>query len=162
MKQFLIAIALLFCSSIAFGQAGTAPGRVTGNHGIHGTFILYAGISVSCNQSYSPLCPQTSGSFTGPNQVAAGIMNFSSTHDASGGSSGTGGGSGTLYVTCNGGSPLGVAEVTLPSGVPSYSTPACSGVINLNQIQFYAVIAGGGAPGYSENFNSPTQIIVTF
>ena len=89
MKQFLIAIALLVCSSVAFGQTGTALGRVTGMHGIHETIIMDAGITVTCNQSSAPVCPQTSGTFTGPNQAVVGTMNFTTTLDGSGYSSGT-------------------------------------------------------------------------
>lgn len=161
-----LSLILLICSTIVMGQAGSAPGRVTGNHGLHGSYNIGGSFTVSCNSTASvpPWCPQSSSTGTAAYQLSGGTITFTTSHDSSGSSSGTGSGGGILFVTCNGGTPIAIAQVTFSGAVVtySYSGGSCAGVTNLNQIQFYATVVGGGLAGYAESFTSPSQIIATF
>ena len=160
-----LSLILLTCSAIVMGQAGSAPGRVTGNHGLHGSYNIGGSFTVFCNSTSgsSPYCPQSSSTGTAASQLSGGTITFTTTHDASGSTSGSGGGSGTLYVTCNGGSPIALVVATFATSSVTYNyyNGSCSGVINLNQIQFYVTVTGGGVSDYTESFTSP-NIIATF
>ena len=69
-----LSLILLICSTIVMGQAGSAPGRVTGNHGLHGSYNIGGSFTVSCNSTASvpPWCPQSSSTGTAAYQLSGG------------------------------------------------------------------------------------------
>jgi hypothetical protein len=168
MKYIKILVCFLFFFESIIAQQAGAPGRTTGNLAVHGSAsITTSSLTLSCTGSTACTAGVTSGSITGPNQIAGGVLHFTATTDGNGTVGGaSGGGAGQLVVTCNGGSPqaLTTATYTLPTTTASmaYPNPTCTGVTNLNQLSFYSTLSGSGGSGFNMAFTPSSSISITY
>jgi hypothetical protein len=101
--------------------------------------------SASCQLNGSGSCNNTSGILSAPsNTVPAGNLvsiNFNYSYSGSGGT--IGGGSGTAYLSCNGGtswSGIVGQTITLPSSGSGTGSISCSGITNTNVIRLKAYV----------------------
>jgi hypothetical protein len=154
------------CADAAYAQAVGATGRTTssGTSTSTSTFSLTALGTITCS---GMTCSYTSGTISPSSQVVSGTLAFNSTHDASmtiGGTSG--GGTGQVQVSCDGGSTwnaIAIGSGSVGSAVSyTYPTPHCTGVTNLNTLEFREFLGGGGTTGFTMALTSPSQVTISW
>ena len=123
--------------------------------------ITCASTTCTASGSASPVTP-------GPNQPVFGTLHFASTHDLTvtlGGT--TGSGTGDVEISCDLGAtffPLAQASCSLPTTTctSTYLTPTCTGVTNLNKLEFHNTLSGTGAAGFNMSNVPSTSVTVNW
>jgi hypothetical protein len=163
--RMLLAVLLFSASLVAQvpGGSGRTTGAQAGGSGSSTTFSPGLG-TITCTGT---TCTDTSSTVSPSSRAVSGNLTFVSTHDATfsvGGSSG--GGTGQLQVSCNG----GTSWMSIATGSGSvggsvtygYSAPVCSGVSNLDALQFRSILGGGGASGFNMSFTAPSTVTISW
>ena len=150
------------CADAAYAQAVGATGRTTS--GAANTFVYSLTLgTITCS---GMTCSYTSGTISPGSHSVSGTLAFNSTHDASmtiGGSVGSG--TGQVQVSCDSGSTwntIAGGSGSVGSVTYFYPTPHCSGVTNLNTIEFREFLGGGGTAGFNMALTSPSQVTISW
>ena len=169
-RRILIAIVgLVFsmaagCADAAFAQAVGSSGRTTGAHNNGGTYVYSLTLgTITCSGT---TCSYTSGTASPGSQAVSGTLAFNSSHDASmtiGGSVGSG--TGQVQVSCDSGSTwntIAGGSGSVGSVTYFYPTPHCTGVTNLNTLEFREFLGGGGTTGFNMALTSPSAVTISW
>ena len=75
-------------------------------------------------------------------------------------------GTGQVQVSCDSGSTwntIAGGSGSVSSGITYfYPTPHCTGVTNLNTLQFREFLGGGGAAGFNMQFTTSSQVTISW
>ena len=169
-KRILVALVSLLlgmeygCADVAFAQTVGASGRTTSTGGTStSSFSLTALGTITCS---GMTCSYTSGTISPSSQSVSGTLTFNSSHDASmtiGGSVGSG--TGQVQVSCDSGSTwntIAGGSGSVGSVTYFYPTPHCTGVTNLNTLEFREFLGGGGTTGFNMALTSPSAVTISW
>jgi hypothetical protein len=160
----IIAFAAAMVHSCAHAQVPGAPGRTTSPGSTSTSFYTPSLGTITCSGT---TCTYTSGTVSPSSQAVSGTLAFNSSQDAGFTVGGPmGGGAGQMQVSCDGGTtwlPLAVGSGSIGGSVSYYyPTSHCTGVTNLNSLQFRSYLTGGGGTGFNMSFTAPSSVTITW